>query len=83
MKKLFLLLVITSFLISCTSSPMIGNDAKPFVVECIYKVDDNWCEYVGKYNATGNYDLLNRKPRIYLPARMFNVGDTIKINNLK
>jgi len=82
MKKTFLILVISIFLFSCVQSPAkIGDNLTPFIVVKIEYVGYGWCEYTGHSRATINYEPGNRRPVLILPTGMFNVGDTININN--
>jgi hypothetical protein len=83
MKNLFLLLVVVIMLSCKQSNPMIGDTTHPFIITEIKNMDNGWCEYTGSRLSTRNYDIFNSNPILYLPVKMFNVGDTVKLNNLK
>ena len=82
MKKLNLLvLLIVSIcgLNSCNNVPIFNSKA-PFVVEKIKKVNKSMARYYGS-EKNSYYKIRTPKPSVILPIGLYNVGDTILINN--
>jgi hypothetical protein len=85
MKKILkLVLAITMILIySCNSTPMIGNSDHPFIVTSIKSIYNGMCIYTGTLKSTDNEVVLFwQDPDICLPCRLYQVGDTIKPENM-
>lgn len=84
MKKILkLVLAITMILIySCNSTPMIGNSDHPFIVNSIKSINNGMCIYTGTLKSTDNEVVFWQDPDICLPCRLYQVGDTIKPENM-
>jgi hypothetical protein len=80
MKKL-LLLTLTTLLISCYTAPQIDGDY-PFIVTAIEAKRDTMAEYFGTYHYVSALGAESEgNSSIILPARMYNIGDTITFTN--
>jgi hypothetical protein len=83
MKNIFAFLF-GALIVSCTPNkiPKIDTDT-PFVVGMIERYDDKHSIYYGNSDAGVNNSMYTTKPAIILASKIFNIGDTIKINICK
>ena len=72
-------ITVVSCFYSCSTTPIIGDEQKPFVVVKIVSIDDEFCSYYGSIEARYGANINADHPEIVLPKRLFNIGDTIKI----
>ena len=80
-KLMFLIIGCGALLFSCSTTPVITNKGS-FIVSYIEKYNDDLCLYIAS-NPHSRVSGTVRASSIILPKGMFNVGDTIKSNNLK
>lgn len=87
MKKLVFLVLVaiaSSFLVSSCghTTPIIGDETRPFVIKKIKYYSKTHSKYVGSDNADNN-PFSVASPAIILPTGMFNINDTIPIQIFK
>ena len=68
--------------LSCESTPVIGGE-KPFIVMRIERVDDKMVVYTGPLLSRLNNGNFDESPKIVLPKNLYNIGDTIKVQDFK
>lgn len=77
-KLIFNLIIVILSLASCnTHSTPVLNSINPFIIEEINDLRNGLAEYHGNYKA--EHTLCWNKPMIVLPAKWYNIGDTIQI----
>tara|TARA_R110002020_G_scaffold199713_1_gene401210 strand:+ start:682 stop:936 length:255 start_codon:yes stop_codon:yes gene_type:complete len=76
----YVFLAVASCLWSCSTTPIIGNKQKPFIVVKIESIDDNYCNYYGDRKARYGASVISAYPKIVLPKGLKNVGDTVRVN---
>lgn len=79
MKKLLIIIPLI-LLWSCDTHPApVLNSTNPFIVEEIYDIGNGMAEYYGKTNSGYHYNQRLNSPLIVLPAKWYNIGDTVEI----
>lgn len=82
--KTILLFLFIGSMVSCGyETPKLNDTENPFIVEKINQVNLTHSKYYGNDNlAGGGYNFFGSwTPVIMLPTGMYNIGDTIIINN--
>jgi len=81
LKRLTCILLICVLFSACGREEVrLNNDKKPFIIGSIKMIDDDTWRYVHKNFDTHRFwDTFAAKPAIVAPARVWEVGDTIKI----
>lgn len=86
LKSVFAISIVLMY--SCNSTPMIGDSKHPFIVNSITTVVDitfkstGMCIYSGPSSSTDSEVPFCQDPDICLPCRLYQIGDTIKPENM-